>query len=613
MKEEIRRKLSMLPGRPGVYIFKDRRGRVIYVGKASSLRHRVRSYFHKSALISPKVAIITSKVADLDFIVTENEVEALLLECNLIKKHRPRYNVRFRDDKQYPYLKVTVGQRYPRLLFARRMEPDGARYFGPFPNSGAARRAIRTVAQIFEVATCRYDFDRKPLRHPCLYYHIAQCSAPCGRNISETDYRERVKGTILFLEGKYAQLLDELRSRMEEEAEKMSFEKAAILRDQIRAIERLMERQRVVSTSLEDKDAVAVALLGGTACGVVLVIREGKLLERRCFPLDPAGEEDGRVLLSAFLRQYYGSAPEVPSKVVLPLEPEEPEFLLQFLSRLRGEKVKVVVPDDGEGGEERGLVEMAEENAKLALAQFMPAVAGKEAEEALEQLKGTLGLTKLPERIEAFDASDIMGKQAVASMAVLKEGRPAKDQYRRFRIKAEVGKPSDVDFLKEALRRRFSRALSDEEGWSELPDLLLVDGGKPQLSAALEVLTELGLKGKVRVCALVKGMETLYLPEREEPLILPRNSPAFHLLQLVRDEAHRFSISYHRRLRGKEALESALDKVPGIGPKRRQTLLEHFGSLEAIKRATGEEIASLPGMSRKAARALKDFLDKLTE
>lgn len=609
MRPSLKDKLSSLPDKPGVYIFKDERGRPIYVGKAASLRGRVRSYFQRSGQWSPKLRAMMRRVSDLDFIVTENEVEALLLECTLIKRHKPRYNIRLRDDKQYPYLKVTVGQRYPRLLFARRMEPDGARYFGPFPDSGAARRAIRAVAQIFEIATCKYDFDEKPLRRPCLYYHMGQCSAPCVRNISEADYKERVKGAILFLEGKYERLLCELKRRMEEEAERLNFERAAILRDQIRAIERIMERQRVVSTSPESKDAVAVAEFGGWACGVVLVVRGGKLLERRPFPLETAGESDKGALLSAFLRQYYGSAPEVPPKILLPFEPKEMGLLRGFLSKLRGGEVEVLVPE--EGSDERGLVRLAEENAKVALSQFMPAVAQKEPEEALLQLKEALGLKRLPERIEAFDCSNIMGKQAVASMAVLEWGKPAKDEYRRFRIRAENERPSDVDFLKEALRRRLRRALEGEEGWAELPHLLLVDGGRPQLSAALEVLKELGLDKDVPVCALAKGAEALYLPGQEGPLILPRNSPALHVLQLARDEAHRFAISYHRRLREKEALESVLDRVPGIGEKRKGVLLEHFGSVEAIKGATIEEIASLPGMNRKVAQRLKEALEEL--
>ncbi len=605
MRKELAEKLASLPDRPGVYLFKDERGKVIYVGKAASLRHRVRSYFHKSAPWSPRLAALLHRIHDLEFIVTDNEVEALLLECSLIKKHRPRYNVRLRDDKQYPYLKLTVNQRYPRLLFARRIEPDGAKYFGPYASAQAARKAMRAIAQIFEIASCRYDFDEKPLKRPCLYFHLAQCSAPCVRNISEEEYRERVRGALLFLEGKYEALLSELRKRMEEEAEALNFEKAAVLRDQIRAIERIMERQKVVSPEGVDQDVVALATTEGAACGLVFVVRGGKLIEQRQFPLDPAGERSESALLAAFLKQYYSSAPEVPPRILLPFEPEEMDLVRDFLRRLREDEVDLCVPTEEK---ERELVRLAEENAKLALAQLMPATAGKEAEEALRQLQEALSLPRLPERIEAFDASNIRGQHAVASMVVLEWGRPAKEEYRRFKVKSELPSPSDVDMLKEALRRRFARALRGEKGWGRLPDLLLLDGGKPQLSAALEVLEEVGLTD-IPVCALAKGVEAIYLPDQDEPLILPRNSPALHLLQRARDEAHRFAISYHRKLRGKEALSSLLDQVPGIGEARKRLLLEHFDSLEALKGATVDEIARLPGMNRKVAQKLKEFLE----
>jgi len=614
----IEEQLKAIPPETGVYIFKDSKGQVLYVGKAVNLRSRVRSYFQPSSRSSLKARLLAEKVASVEFILTQNEVEALVLECNLIKRYRPPFNIRLRDDKQYPYIKITWQETFPRILVTRRMEQDGSLYFGPYTSTSALHQTMDLIRKIFPYATCSDPSPGKRVR-PCLYYDIGRCVGPCTGEVSPEEYRAMIEQVILFLKGRTEEIIAELRAKMEEAASVLAFEKAAAIRDQIFALERISQQQRVVSPLLEDKDFIAYARSDEEACVQVFFVRNGKLVGREYFVLEGAEMEEGQSL-GAFLKLFYQKAAFIPPEVIIPEELAEASVIEEWLTSRRGGEVKLRLPKDETESE---LLRMAFHNAAETLETLRE---NREREkkkglEALAELEEALDLPRLPARIECYDVSHIQGKWATGSMVVFVNGSPRKGLYRRFRIK-EVEGIDDYAMLREVLERRFRRYLeardselrlaASDEPWPHRPDLVLVDGGKGQLGVALKVLEELGIED-IPVAALAKREEELFIPGSEEPVKLPQGSKALSLLQRIRDEAHRFAISYHHKLARKETLYASLEAIPGIGPKRRRALLERFGSLEALRKATVEEIASVPGITPKLALKIKEFLEGAEE
>ena len=589
-------KAALLPEAPGVYLFKDENGRIIYIGKAVVLRNRVRSYFQSSRSHTPKVRALVGRIADIEYIVTGNEIEALILECNLIKKHHPKYNISLRDDKSFPYLKVTVNEAYPRVYATRRVLPDGARYFGPYADAGAMHETLRLLKRMFPLRTCRtLDAAR-----PCLQHHIGRCLAPCTGKVDQAAYQEMVRTVTLFLEGRSDNLVRELRRRMEQAAERLEFEQAARLRDQLAAVEKVIERQNVV-TGAGDQDALGLARAGDNACVQVFFIRSGKLVGRERFLLVNSADEEDAEVLAAFLKEYYSRAGFIPREVLLPLPLPDQALFSAWLSGLRGGKVAVEAP---RRGVKKDLVVMAASNAAEHLKDAALRSGGgpEAAREAAADLGRRLGLTAAPERIECFDISHIQGAETVASMVVFAGGLPQKDDYRRYRLSSLEGKPDDFAAMREVVSRRYR---GGGEG-GPLPDLIVIDGGKGQLSAALEALQEAGA-AHLPVIGLAKEFEHIFRPGEGEPLILPRHAAGLKLLQQIRDEAHRFAITYHRKLRARRNLWSLLEEIPGIGPKRRKTLWDYFGSLAKIREAAPEDLARAPGMTREAAAAVHRF------
>jgi excinuclease ABC subunit C len=606
--------LNSIPTKPGVYLMKDEHGTVIYVGKAINLRSRVRSYFHDSAQAWKKTRQLAWRVADVEFIVTGSELEALVLESTLIKRHRPRFNVRLKDDKRYPYIKVTWQDDFPRVYVTRQMVDDGARYYGPYTSVDAVHRTLDLLRRMFPYLTCKRDITGQD-RRPCLYYHIKRCAGPCVGAVSREDYRAIIRQLCDFLEGKADEVLADLNRRMEASAKALAFEAAAQFRDQIRAVEKVIERQRVVSLTKADQDVIAFARDDGQACVQVFFIRRGRLIGREYFLLEGTEEEDYRTVAASFLKQFYDEAAYVPPEILLPEQVAEAMVIEKWLRTRRGTKVALRVP---RRGPKKALVQMAVENAAETLAHLRAQWLADESQHtaALAELQEALNLPAPPTRIEGYDISNIQGTAATGSMVVFVKGVARKSDYRRFRIKSVAGS-DDFAMMQEVLRRRFRRAVAAREckesggkkddRWAILPDLVLIDGGKGQLNAALEALQACGLDD-LAVAGLAKKNEELFLPGQSEPVVLPRGSQGLFLLQRVRDEAHRFAVAHHRSVRRKAGLASQLDAVPGIGPKRRAALLKQFGSLEAIRAADVEALAAVPGMTRTAAEAIKDFL-----
>lgn len=603
---ELQKRLKALPAKPGIYVFKDRYQNILYVGKAVSLRNRVRSYFRPRGL-TPKVAKMVPQIADFEYTVTASELEALILECNLIKEHRPKYNVQMKDDKNYPYLRISFDEEWPRVYITRRFARDGARYFGPYTDSRSVRRTLEVLKKIFPYRSCHKEISGTETR-PCLNYHIKRCLGPCIGAVDREDYLAVLKQVALFLEGKQEEVLKELRRKMEEAAELWEFERAAALRDQIQAIERVAERQKIISTAMKDEDVIAFARSNGEACVQVFFIRRGKLIGREHFILENTQDEDPREIMTSFVMQFYDNAPYVPERLLLQSEVDEATIIQSWLRGKRGDKVTLQVPRKGE---KKQLVDMVAENAAEVLEQMRIrwlADAGKTGI-ALRELAEHLTLPNPPHRIECYDISNLQGTSAVGSMVVFESGQPKNGDYRRFKIKGGE-QPNDYAMLQEVLRRRFkrgSRSSEKDDSWTIMPDLLIVDGGKGQLNAALEVMRELDVEG-VPVAALAKEREEIFLPEMSEPVLLPRTSQSLYLVQRIRDEAHRFAVTYHQSVRQKRAFTSALDEVPGIGPKRKAALLKHFGTVKKIREAPLEEIAAVPGMTRRLAQVVKDHL-----
>jgi excinuclease ABC subunit C len=620
---EFEQKLDTLPERPGVYLMRGGDQTVLYVGKAVVLRNRVRSYFHASARHDPKVLRLVSEIADLEWIVTDTELEALILENELIKRYHPRFNIRLRDDKTYPYVKLHWQEDFPKVSIVRRMERDGARYYGPFTSAYAVRQTLDALRRVFPYLDCnRVITGRDP--KPCLYFHIKRCAGPCIGAIDREGYRNIIAGLGDFLEGKSDEVLTELTARMDAAADRLQFERAAQLRDQIRAARQIVERQKVVSGKQEDEDVIAFAQdpRTGEACVQVFLIRRGKLIGRESFVLEGVESSQNGELISAFVQQFYDEAAQVPPSILLPKDLDERAIIEQWLRSKRcGQKVVLQVP---KRGPKRELVRMAAENAASTLTSLQAqwqADTNRQTE-ALAQLQESLGLPSPPSRIECFDISTLQGTSTVGSMVVFAKGTPEKGDYRRFSVKGRgaQGEPDDYAAMREVLRRRFRRAVEDamadpgskarksDAAWRRMPDLLIVDGGKGQLGVAEEVLAEFGLTEVVPVVGLAKQNEELFLPGRSDGLMLPRGSQGLFLVQRIRDEAHRFAITFHREKRGKRAVASVLEDVHGIGPARRKALLKRFGSVEAIRQASLEELAAVPGMNLAAAQTLRESL-----
>lgn len=617
--ESLQATLDNLPTKPGCYLMKSSEGEIIYVGKAINLRNRVRSYFHASAQHSSKTRQMVRRIADIETIVVGSELEALILEMTLIKQHRPRYNVRLKDDKRYPYIKVHWNEPYPKVTVTRQMaQDDGARYFGPYTSTWAVHQTLDVLRRIFPYLTCDREITGNDSR-ACLYYDIKLCNAPCIGAVNQAEYRQMIEDLCQFLDGRSAEITTRLHSQMQQAAEAMQFERAAALRDQLRAIERIVERQKVISPEYVDSDVVAMARADGEACVQIFFIRGGKLIGREYFLLENTEDTPDASVLSEFLKQFYDQAPSVPPQLLLPQEIEEASIIQQWLrSRRSDQKVEILIPHDGTQQE---LVQMAAENAVETLTTLK---ARWEADtnrqtQALAELQAAFNMETPPNRIECYDISNTQGTFAVGAMVVFEQGAPKKAHYRRFNIRSVSG-PDDFASMEETLTRRFNRWKTAQEqsaaptkkpdaSFARLPDLLIVDGGKGQLARAVKVLDEFGLLGKIPVAGLAKQQEELFFPGQSDPLKLPRNSQGLYLLQRIRDEAHRFGITAHRNRRTREGLASILERVPGIGPGRRKALLNHFGDINGIRAATLEDLARVPGITREIAQAIKTHLE----
>lgn len=592
----LEEKLSLLPDKPGVYLMRDEKGRIIYVGKAISLKKRVRSYFQSSRHHDSKVKALVSHITDLEYIVTDSELEALILECNLIKEHRPKYNVNLKDSKGYPYLKVTWREKFPRLIISRQIEKDGNRYFGPYTNVQALHETIRLLKNLFPLRTCKKQIQEQKTERPCLNFHLKQCQAPCAQKIGEDEYREMAREVCLFLEGRQGKVAQDLAKMMEQASENLEFEKAAVYRNQLQAVQKIVERQKIISEGMEDEDVLALALNEGQACVLVFFIRSGKLIGREHFFLEGIEGKNGEEILEAFFQQYYLKATFIPRRVYLPWGLPNQVLLEVWLTKQRGKKVDLKVP---KRGEKKELVGMVEKNAQLILREEVLRVQREQERTigAVAELQRYLGLEKPPCRIEAFDISNIQGTQAVGSMVVFSKGKAKKEDYRLYKIKTVEG-PNDFAMMAETVRRHYQRVLAENRA---LPDLILIDGGKGQLGVAREVLKELNLS-HLPTIGLAKEFEHIFMEGNSEPFILPRDSTALYLVQRIRDEAHRFAITQHRRMRDTKLTASILDQIIGIGDQRKKALLKYFGTVEEIKKASLEELLKVPMLSEAGAK-----------
>ena len=605
---EFETKITNLPDKPGVYIFKDRPGKILYVGKAAVLRNRVSSYFHNSQPVSPRIAAMTKQIADLDYLVTDNEVEAYILEANLIKEYKPRYNVNLKDDKRYPYVKLT-SEPFPRLLVVRRMKKDGARYFGPFTNVGAMRHTLKTLTRIFQIRACNLVIPPPNGRkyRVCLEYHIKRCPGPCEGLVTSEKYKEQIESAALFLAGHRKALIDQLRVRMETFSEAENFEGAALVRDQLSAIEGIKEKQKVVSEDLTDRDLVAIVRQGRDICAVTFQVREGILIGRQHYYLTADPEESDAALLSNFIRQYYLRQSAFPAELHLPLEPEDMPLLSQWLLEKAETPVKIILPQKGVKAQ---LLANAEKNAQLLLEELL--IQRKEYQNRMPEpitfLQKDLRLPKPPRQIAAFDVSNLGATDKVGAAVFFADGRPLKKYYRHFQIKM-VEFQNDFAMMEEIVSRFFSKV---KEGDIPRPDLVLIDGGKGQVSSAMSALEKLEIKEQL-VIGLAKRLEEVILPHSSDALTLPRSSTSLRLLQRIRDEVHRFGLSYNVKVRKKRTIRSELDEISGIGPGRRQILLSHFGSVENMKQASLEELSAVSGIPKSVAEKVFLFINKKEE
>ena len=594
MQSKIQEQLKLLPTNPGVYLMKNEQAKIIYVGKAINLKNRVKSYFQSSKNHSPKVKSMVEKICDFEYIITANEIEALILECNLIKKYRPKYNISLRDDKTYPYIKVTLNEDYPTVSITRKILKDGAKYFGPYTSAGAVHEVLNLLKKLFQIRSCR----QMNTKRPCLEFHIKRCLAPCTGRVAKSEYREMIKSLCLFLEGRNEVVLKELTSRMQIAAENFQFELAAKLRDQVLAIEKISAKQNIIIGS-SDQDIIGLARKADEACIQIFFIRSGKMIGRDHFLLNGTEDETDSALLNAFLEQYYNKATFIPKEIILPAEIENEEILSAWLSQKKNAKVSFGLP---QRGVKKEMVLMANDNAVVVLEeQMIKNSAGLEQTVgAMKDLGRYLRMEKELKRIECFDISHIQGSETVASMVVFSNGAPDKQEYRRYKLKSVEGKPDDFKSMQEVVGRRYRQ--SD----GIMPDLIIIDGGKGQLNSALEIIRALG-HYQIPVVGLAKQFEYVFLEGQSEPVILPPNSKALYLIQRIRDEAHRFAITYHRKLRHKRNLVSVLDHIEGIGPTRRKALWDAFGSIAEIKKAKITDLTAVPGISENIANNIVKY------
>ena len=594
MQSKIQEQLKLLPTNPGVYLMKNEQAKIIYVVKAINLKNRVKSYFQSSKNHSPKVKSMVEKISDFEYIITANEIEALILECNLIKKYRPKYNISLRDDKTYPYIKVTLNEDYPTVSITRKILKDGAKYFGPYTSAGAVHEVLNLLKKLFQIRSCR----QMNTKRPCLEFHIKRCLAPCTGRVAKSEYREMIKSLCLFLEGRNEVVLKELTNRMQIAAENFQFELAAKLRDQVLAIEKISAKQNIIIGS-SDQDIIGLARKADEACIQIFFIRSGKMIGRDHFLLNGTEDETDSALLNAFLEQYYNKATFIPKEILLPAEIENEEILSAWLSQKKNGKVSFGLP---QRGVKKEMVLMANDNAVVVLEeQMIKNSAGLEQTVgAMKDLGRYLRMEKELKRIECFDISHIQGSETVASMVVFSNGAPDKQEYRRYKLKSVEGKPDDFKSMQEVVGRRYRQ--SD----GIMPDLIIIDGGKGQLNSALEIIRALG-HYQIPVVGLAKQFEYVFLEGQSEPVILPPNSKALYLIQRIRDEAHRFAITYHRKLRHKRNLVSVLDHIEGIGPTRRKALWDAFGSIAEIKKAKITDLTAVPGISENIANNIVKY------
>ncbi|MCI8534974.1 MAG: excinuclease ABC subunit UvrC [Hungatella sp.] len=614
---DIEEELKKLPGQPGVYIMHDASDEIIYVGKAISLKNRVRQYFQSSRGKTAKIEQMVSKIVRFEYIITDSELEALVLECNLIKEHRPRYNTMLKDDKAYPYIKVTVSEDFPRVMMARTMKKDRNKYFGPYTSVGAVNDTVDLIHKLYKLRTCNRNLPKDMGKdRPCLNYHIKQCDAPCQGYINKEDYAKSVQEALEFLNGRYNKLIKLLEQKMTDASEKMDFEKAIEYRDLLDSVKKVAQKQKITSSNMEDRDIIAMVKDETDAVVQVFFVREGKLIGRDHFHVSVGAEEDDRQILTSFIKQFYSGTPFVPRELWMQIEPEDREVIVRWLGAKRGQKVRIVVPQKGQ--KER-LVELAEKNAVLVLSQDKEKIKREELRTigAMNQVAGFIGLEHI-RRVEAYDISNTSGLESVGSMVVYEDGRPKRSDYRKFKIQSVKG-PNDYASMREVLIRRFTHGMEEAKklrndeideklgSFTRFPDLVMMDGGRGQVNIALEVLEELGLD--IPVCGMVKDdnhrTRGLYYNNVEIPI--DKNSQGFQLITRIQDEAHRFAIEYHRNLRGKGQVKSILDDIPDIGPRRRKALMKQFKSLEAVKKASVEELMETPSMNRKSAESVYQF------
>lgn len=617
MTFNIEEELKKLPAQPGVYIMHDATDQIIYVGKAISLTNRVHQYFQSSRNKTAKIQKMVSKIAWFEYIVTDSELEALVLECNLIKEHQPRYNTMLKDDKAYPYIKVTVTEDFPRVLFARTMKKDKNKYFGPYTSAGAVKDTIDLIHKLYKIRTCSRNLPKDIGKdRPCLNYHIKQCDAPCQGYVSKEQYAESVNQVLEFLNGRYDSVLKMLEKKMMDASDAMDFEKAIEYRDLLENVKKVAQKQKITSSSMEDRDIIAMAKDETDAVVQVFFVREGKLIGRDHFHVTVGADEGQKEILTSFVKQFYSGTPFVPRELWVQTELDDAETIASWLELKRGQKVKLVVPQKGE--KER-LVELAEKNARLVLSQDKEKIKREELRTigAMNQIGTLIGLERV-RRVEAYDISNTSGMESVGSMIVYEDGKPKRSDYRKFKIQTVKG-PNDYASMREVLTRRFSHGLEEartleEKGmdtsfgsFTRFPDLLMMDGGRGQVNIALEVLGELGLE--IPVCGMVKddNHRTRGLYYNNVEVSIDRHSEGFRLITRIQDEAHRFAIEYHRSLRAKGQVKSILDDIPDIGPARRKALMRQFQSLEAVKEATLEALMEVPGMNRKSAESVYQF------
>lgn len=619
----IEEELKKLPDQPGVYIMHDKNDTIIYIGKAVSLTKRVHQYFQASHNEGIKKNQMVKQIERFEYIVTDSELEALVLECNLIKEHRPKYNTMLRDDKTYPYIKVTLGEDFPRVLFSRIMKKDKSRYFGPYTSGGAVKDSIDLLNKLYGLRTCSRVLPRDiGKQRPCLNYHIKQCQAPCQGNISKEEYRERVEKALRFLNGEYQPVMQELEEKMQKASEEMEYERAMEYRDLLNSVKQIAQKQKITHSDGEDKDVIGVSKDGEDAVVQVFFIRDGKLIGREHFYVKVAGEDKRSQILSVFIKQYYGGTPVIPKTIMLPLPIEEKEVLEQWLTAKRGQRVHISVP---QRGQKEKLVELAVKNAHLVLSQDREKIKREEGR-TIGAMKEIAALLDLPSilRVEAYDISNISGFQSVGSMVVYEKGKPCRSDYRKFRLRTVKG-PDDYASMHEVLTRRFEHGMKEREtlkekelednygSFTKFPDLIMMDGGRGQVNIALQVLSELHLD--IPVCGMVKDdnhrTRGLYFNNVEIPI--DRASEGFKLITRIQDEAHRFAIEYHRSLRSKGQVHSILDDIPGIGESRRKALMMRYASLDAIREATVEELAATPAMNIQAAEAVYQYFHTVDE